>query len=95
MLRNLVSRASRLRQESRNIQPESRVHGARAYAKQMKPRKKIEESEIEESFLKGSGPGGQKIVRRTPSNGALDARYIFQYEIRIFAKLSVAKVKSS
>ncbi|KXL41788.1 hypothetical protein M433DRAFT_59531 [Acidomyces richmondensis BFW] len=29
--------------------------------KQLPPRPKIVESEIEESFLKGSGPGGQKI----------------------------------
>lgn len=29
--------------------------------KPLPPRRKIEESEIEESFLKGTGPGGQKI----------------------------------
>jgi len=31
-------------------------------AKQMPPRPKINEADIEENFLKGSGPGGQKIV---------------------------------
>jgi len=31
-------------------------------AKQMPPRPKIVEADIEENFLKGSGPGGQKIV---------------------------------
>ena len=31
------------------------------YDKPLPPRRKIEESEIEEAFLKGSGPGGQKI----------------------------------
>ncbi|KAF2243441.1 hypothetical protein BU26DRAFT_405220, partial [Trematosphaeria pertusa] len=30
-------------------------------AKQLPPRRVIPESEIEENFLKGSGPGGQKI----------------------------------
>jgi len=30
--------------------------------KQMPPRPKINEADIEENFLKGSGPGGQKIV---------------------------------
>ena len=30
--------------------------------KQMPPRPTINEEDIEESFLKGSGPGGQKIV---------------------------------
>ncbi|KAI9891430.1 MAG: hypothetical protein M1814_002749 [Vezdaea aestivalis] len=29
--------------------------------KQMPPRRRVGESEIEESFLRGSGPGGQKI----------------------------------
>lgn len=29
--------------------------------KSLPPRRKIEDSEIEENFLKGSGPGGQKI----------------------------------
>ncbi|KAI9826245.1 MAG: hypothetical protein M1819_007413 [Sarea resinae] len=29
--------------------------------KQMPPRPKVDEAEIEEAFLKGSGPGGQKI----------------------------------
>ena len=33
------------------------------HANQFPPRPVIEEAEIEESFLKGSGPGGQKIVR--------------------------------
>src|SRR4051794_33066920 len=31
--------------------------------KQMPPRPTIKEEDIEEAFLKGSGPGGQKIVR--------------------------------
>jgi protein subunit release factor B len=31
--------------------------------KQMPPRPSITEAEISEAFLKGSGPGGQKIVR--------------------------------
>lgn len=39
--------------------------GALSYAKQLPPRPVIEEADIEESFLKGSGPGGQKIVRST------------------------------
>jgi hypothetical protein len=30
--------------------------------KQLPPRPKVNESEITEVFLKGSGPGGQKIV---------------------------------
>ena len=29
---------------------------------QLPPRPTVDEAEIEESFLKGSGPGGQKIV---------------------------------
>ena len=33
------------------------------HAKQMPPRPKLDENEIEEAFLKGTGPGGQKIVR--------------------------------
>ncbi|KAI4200625.1 MAG: hypothetical protein LQ350_003765 [Teloschistes chrysophthalmus] len=33
----------------------------RQYAAQLPPRIVIKEDEIEESFLKGSGPGGQKI----------------------------------
>ncbi|KAL8693648.1 MAG: hypothetical protein Q9218_001558 [Villophora microphyllina] len=33
----------------------------RSYAAQLPPRIVIKEDEIEESFLKGSGPGGQKI----------------------------------
>lgn len=35
----------------------------RAFAAQLPPRRVISEDDIEESFLKGSGPGGQKIVR--------------------------------
>ncbi|KAL8824606.1 MAG: hypothetical protein Q9170_008102 [Blastenia crenularia] len=35
--------------------------GVRTYAAQMPPRIVISEEDIEESFLKGSGPGGQKI----------------------------------
>ena len=35
---------------------------ATLFAKQMPPRPKIIEADIEENFLKGSGPGGQKIV---------------------------------
>ena len=44
-------------------------HGIRTFttapitAIQLPPRPTIKESDIEESFLKGSGPGGQKIVR--------------------------------
>lgn len=34
---------------------------SRLQEKPMPPRRKIEETEIEEAFLKGSGPGGQKI----------------------------------
>jgi len=34
---------------------------SKLYEKRLPPRPKIVESEIEESFLKGSGPGGQKI----------------------------------
>ena len=30
--------------------------------KQMPPRPKIPEEDLQEAFLKGSGPGGQKIV---------------------------------
>ena len=33
-------------------------------AAQLPPRPTINESDLEESFLRGSGPGGQKIVRR-------------------------------
>jgi hypothetical protein len=36
---------------------------------QFPPRMVIKEDDIEEAFLKGSGPGGQKIVR--PSNSIL------------------------
>ena len=35
-----------------------------AAAGQMPPRLVLREEDIEEAFLKGSGPGGQKIVRR-------------------------------
>lgn len=35
----------------------------RRLAAQLPPRLAISEDDIEESFLKGSGPGGQKIVR--------------------------------
>ena len=35
------------------------------YVKQMPPRPKIAEEDLQEAFLKGSGPGGQKIVRST------------------------------
>ena len=45
--------------------------GALSNAKQLPPRPKIEEGDIEESFLKGSGPGGQKIVRSTKLNSRL------------------------
>ncbi|KAI9813766.1 MAG: hypothetical protein M1827_003556 [Pycnora praestabilis] len=34
----------------------------------MPPRPTIKEHDIEEAFLKGSGPGGQKIVPNPPSN---------------------------
>ena len=33
------------------------------YTKQLPPRLVINENDIEEAFLKGSGPGGQKIVK--------------------------------
>ncbi|KAL8796000.1 MAG: hypothetical protein Q9195_001576 [Heterodermia aff. obscurata] len=36
-------------------------HGGFVHAKQLPPRPTIEETDLEESFLKGSGPGGQKI----------------------------------
>lgn len=39
------------------------VSSIRRYAAQVPPRIVIKKDEIEESFLKGSGPGGQKIVR--------------------------------
>lgn len=35
---------------------------AAAAVKQMPPRPTVNEADIEEAFLKGSGPGGQKIV---------------------------------
>lgn len=35
-------------------------------AKQMPPRPKINEADIEEKFVKGSGPGGQVIVSVLP-----------------------------
>lgn len=34
--------------------------------KQLPPRPKVDEAHIEEAFLKGSGPGGQKIVCSKP-----------------------------
>jgi peptide chain release factor len=37
-------------------------------AKQLPPRRVIPDSELEEYFLKGSGPGGQKIVRPISSS---------------------------
>lgn len=40
----------------------------RTFAAQLPPRLVVPEEEIEESFLKGSGPGGQKIVRFPTSN---------------------------
>lgn len=36
---------------------------ARLRAKNLPPRRKIEENELEEKFIRGCGPGGQKIVR--------------------------------
>ncbi|CAF9911816.1 MAG: hypothetical protein HETSPECPRED_000454 [Heterodermia speciosa] len=36
-------------------------NGGFVHAKQLPPRPTIEETDLEESFLKGSGPGGQKI----------------------------------
>ncbi|KAL9601858.1 MAG: hypothetical protein Q9219_002210 [cf. Caloplaca sp. 3 TL-2023] len=41
--------------------PQSWRLGSRAYAAQLPPRLAIPEEDIEEAFLKGSGPGGQKI----------------------------------
>ena len=38
------------------------LRSIRAFASQLPPRLVIAEKDIEESFLKGSGPGGQKIV---------------------------------
>jgi hypothetical protein len=32
-------------------------------SKQLPPRPRVDEADIEEAFVKGSGPGGQKIVR--------------------------------
>jgi protein subunit release factor B len=43
--------------------------------KQMPPRPTVAESEIEESFLKGTGPGGQKIVRRLPTLPTVSLHY--------------------
>lgn len=45
------------------VAPSARLftHSARLVEKQLPPRKVITESEITESFLKGTGPGGQKI----------------------------------
>jgi len=37
-------------------------------AKPLPPRPTVEEVEIEENFLKGSGPGGQKIVSQSLIN---------------------------
>lgn len=41
--------------------------------KQMPPRPKVNENEIEEKFLKGSGPGGQKINK---TSSAVQLRHI-------------------
>lgn len=46
-------------------------NGGFVHAKQLPPRPTIEETDLEESFLKGSGPGGQKIVNC--SNSVSDA----------------------
>lgn len=35
---------------------------ARLWAKPLPPRRKIDENELEEKFIRGCGPGGQKIV---------------------------------
>lgn len=37
--------------------------GAIRISKQLPPRPRVDEADIEEAFVKGSGPGGQKIVR--------------------------------
>ncbi|TKA62179.1 hypothetical protein B0A49_09860 [Cryomyces minteri] len=39
---------------------------AAKHAKPLPPRPTVNESDIEEAFLRGSGPGGQKIVCRAP-----------------------------
>ena len=42
--------------------------GIRRLAAQFPPRIVVPEDDIEESFLKGSGPGGQKIVCSTSAH---------------------------
>lgn len=55
--------------------PPSPFHTLRPLAaKPLPPRIKIDEADIEENFLKGSGPGGQKIVRPSPHPIALTRR---------------------
>ena len=49
----------------------------RASAAQLPPRPVVSENDIEESFLKGSGPGGQKIVRpHAPTWKDLSLRFV-------------------
>ncbi|KAF2722102.1 hypothetical protein K431DRAFT_319937 [Polychaeton citri CBS 116435] len=46
---------------------------SRLFEKALPPRRKIDENEIEESFLKGSGPGGQKINK---TNSAVQIKHL-------------------
>ena len=57
------ARCARLRSALWPLVPGSEFHAAPTHLeKAFPPRPKINEDDIEESFLKGSGPGGQKIV---------------------------------
>lgn len=47
------------------ILKKSFTSAAQLRAKALPPRRKIEEDELEEKFIRGCGPGGQKIVRST------------------------------
>ena len=42
-------------------------------AKRMPPRPTVNEADLEEAFLKGSGPGGQKIVCSVSRDDGLDS----------------------
>ena len=63
MLLPSIRKSSAVALTSLSPQSMRSLSGAVTYAKQLPPRPTIKESDIEESFLKGSGPGGQKIVR--------------------------------
>lgn len=45
-------------------------------AAQLPPHPKIKEADIEEAFLKGSGPGGQKIVRLSTVENSISCRLL-------------------